>query len=112
MVENLGPKNKDVDESAYLSEKHMRNVLDVILNQSATKLGMQNGKGRTYEGILTVKSISIAQKYYELLKKIKNGQDELKISEDIQKRYRIFLSLQLHTQFQKMKKHLLLIRIR
>ena len=85
MVENLGPKNKDVDESAYLSEKHMRNVLDVILNQSATKLGMQNGKGRTYEGILTVKSISIAQKYYELLKKIKNGQDELKISEDIQK---------------------------
>ncbi|MFQ6929585.1 MAG: hypothetical protein ACLRR3_00025 [Eubacterium sp.] len=41
MVENLGPKNKDVDESAYLSEKHMRNVLDVILNQSATKLGMQ-----------------------------------------------------------------------
>ena len=27
----------------------------------------------------------IHKKYYELLKRIKNGQDELKISEDIQK---------------------------
>lgn len=61
----------------------MRQVLDVVLNQSYTKLGMQNGKGRTYEGILTVGSIAKAQRYYELLKRIKAGKDALKINEEI-----------------------------
>lgn len=69
MVENLGPKNADADLSVFDSEAHMRSVLEVILNQSYTKFGMQNGKGRTYEGLLTVKSIARAQQYYDLLKR-------------------------------------------
>jgi type I restriction enzyme R subunit len=78
-VENLGPKDiKAEDEAAYYhSEKHMRNVLDVILNRSKAKFGMQKGKGQTYEAMLTVESIAMAQKYYDLLLRIKSGQDEL-----------------------------------
>ena len=87
MVENLGPKGISSEEEAQLydTETHMRSVLDVILNQSYAKFGMQNGRGRTYEALLTVKSIAIAQKYYDLLKKIVNGEDELKISENMHK---------------------------
>ncbi len=87
MVENLGPKDIPAgdEEKVYESESHMRKVLNVILNQSYAKFGMQNGKGRTYEAILTTDSIARAQKYYELLKKIKNGEDELKINEDVKR---------------------------
>lgn len=86
-VENLGPKDiTEADEDKYYrSEAHMRNVLDVILNQSLSKFGMQNGRGMTYEAMLTVESIAIAQKYYDLIMKIKEGQDQLKISEDVKK---------------------------
>lgn len=72
-----------MDDAVFETEEHMRQVLDVVLNQSYTKLGMQNGKGRTYEGILTVGSIAKAQRYYELLKRIKAGKDALKINEEI-----------------------------
>lgn len=87
MVENLGSKgiSPEDEERLYDTETHMRSVLNVILNQSYAKFGMQNGRGRTYEALLTVKSIAIAQKYYELLKKITNGEDALKISEDMRK---------------------------
>lgn len=86
-VENLGPKDiaKDDEEKYYHSEKHMRNVLNVILNQSLSKFGMQNGRGKTYEAMLTVESIAVAQKYYEMILKIKAGEDELKISEEVKK---------------------------
>lgn len=86
-VENLGPKDvgKDEEEKYYHSENHMRNVLNVILNQSLAKFGMQNGKGKTYEAMLTVESIAVAQKYYDMILKIKAGEDELKISEDVKK---------------------------
>lgn len=87
MVENLGAKNISADdtERVYETEAHMRKVLDVILNQSCEKFGMRNGRGRTYEAILTTSSIARAQKYYDLLKKVKEGDDELKISEDVHK---------------------------
>lgn len=86
-VENLGPKNisKDDEDKYYHSENHMRNVLNVILNQSLSKFGMQNGRGKTYEAMLTVESIPIAQKYYDMLLKIKSGEDTLKISDDVKK---------------------------
>lgn len=83
MVENLGPKENVEDSAVFEGETHMRQVLDIILNRSASKFGLQKGKGRTFEGILTVKSIPIAQKYYKLLKRIKEGNDELKISDKI-----------------------------
>lgn len=85
MVENLGPQNEDAGDSVFESKAHMRKVLNVILNQSYSKFGLQNGKGKTYEGLLTVNSIARAQKYYELLKKVKDGEDELKINEDMRK---------------------------
>ncbi len=85
MVENLGPKGISEEEEPvyYNTETHMRGVLNVILNQSYTKFGMQNGRGRTYEAILTTGSIAMAQRYYDLLKKVVNGEDELKIDETI-----------------------------
>lgn len=83
MVETLGPKNHIEVFSTFESEKHMRSVLDTILNHSYHKFGMQNGKGKTYEAILTVDSIPKAQKYYKLLKSIKEGRDTLKISDQI-----------------------------
>ena len=72
-VEHNGPKNitDETDASAYDNETHMLRVLDIILNKSYHKLGFQNGKGQTYEGLLTTSSIQIAQKYYELLTKVK-----------------------------------------
>lgn len=86
-VENLGPKNiKEEDEEVfYNSENHRRKVLEVVLNRSMAKLGFQNGKGQTYEAMLTVDSIATAQKYYELIMKIKSDEDELKISEEVKK---------------------------
>ncbi len=83
LVENLGPKNEWTDPAVFESESHMRSVLNVILNQSEAKFGMSNPKGKSYEAILTVRSIARAQKYYELLKKVKDGDDELKIDEEI-----------------------------
>lgn len=83
MVENLGPRNENSDISVFETETHMRQVLGVILNQSSAKFGMNNAKGKSYEAILTVNSIARAQKYYELLKKVKEGRDELKISDEI-----------------------------
>lgn len=87
MVENLGSKDLNAKDAkrAYETEAHMRKVLNVILNQSYDKFGMRNGKGRTYEALLTTSSIPMAQKYYDLLKKVKEGNDELKISDDVHK---------------------------
>lgn len=87
LVEHNGPKNisDETDASAYENEDHMLSVLDVILNKSYNKLGFQNGKGQTYEGILTTSSIQIAQKYYELLKRVKAGETSLKIDEKIKR---------------------------
>ena len=84
-VEHNGPKNieDETNTSAYDSEAHMLSVLDIILNKSYYKLGFQNGKGQTYEGLLTTSSIELAQKYYELLTKVKNGETELKIDEKV-----------------------------
>ena len=84
-VEHNGPKNMtdETDSSQYDNEAHMLKVLDVILNKSYYKLGFQNGKGMTYECMLTTKSIQVAQKYYELLTRVKNGETSLVIDEKI-----------------------------
>ena len=84
-VEHDGPKGvtDETDSSRYENETHMLKVLEVILNKSYHKLGFQNGKGKTFEGLLTTSSISLAQKYYELLTRVKNGETPLKIDERI-----------------------------
>lgn len=86
-VEHNGPKNIDdeTDSRVYENEKHMLKVLDVILNKSYNKLGFPNGKGQTYEAMLTTSSIQVAQKYYELLTKVKNGESSLTINEKMKK---------------------------
>lgn len=84
-VEHIGPKNveDETDPNTYDSEIHMLKVLDVILNRSYHKLGFRNGKGMTYEGLLTTSSIQQAQKYYDLLTKVKAGETPLVINEKI-----------------------------
>mgnify|MGYP000807566127 FL=1 len=84
-VEHDGPKDvtDETDSSRYENETHMLKVLEVILNKSYHKLGFQNGKGKTFEGLLTTSSISLAQKYYELLTRVKNGETPLQIDERI-----------------------------
>ncbi len=84
-VEHNGPKNvmDETDGSVYENDTHMLKVLDVILNKSYHKLGFQNGKGKTYEALLTTRSIQMAQRYYELLARVKNGETSLKIDEKI-----------------------------
>ena len=87
MTEHLGPQGLPTEDAAkyYASEGHRRAVLDTILNKSYVKFGMDKGRGLTYEAMLTVPSIAIAQEYYDLLMRVKNGEDELKISEDVKK---------------------------
>lgn len=75
----------EIDEEFYDDERHMLAVLDAILNRSKRKLGFKNGVGNTYEAILTVKSIARAKAYYSLIKKVKNGETSLKISESVKK---------------------------
>lgn len=84
-VEHNGPKNMsdETDCGEYENEAHMLQVLDIILNKSYHKLGFQNGKGKTYEALLTTSSIPMAQKYYDLLSKVKKGENSLKIDEKI-----------------------------
>ena len=84
-VEHNGPKtmSDETDSKLYDNEAHMLKVLDVILNKSYHKLGFQNGKGKTYEALLTTSSIPLAQKYYELLTKVKEGNTPLWIDEKI-----------------------------
>lgn len=86
-VENMGQDglSPEEDEKLIGNEKHMREVLRVILNQSKHKLKLTAGRGQTFEGLLTVSSIAIAQKYYDLLKRVKAGEDELKIDPEILK---------------------------
>ena len=72
---------KDLPDSVYEDKEHMLEVLDAILNKSYQQLGFPNGVGKTYEAILTVKSIPQAQTYYNLLKSIKAGQERIKVSE-------------------------------
>lgn len=86
-TEHLGMKNLNNDDdnedlSKYNTEKHMLEVLNTIINKSHEKLGFKNGRGKTYEAILTVNSIQKAQAYYDLLKKVKNGETSLVISEE------------------------------
>ncbi len=84
-VEHNGPKNveEETNVNVYDNETHMLRVLDIILNKSYHKLGFQNGKGQTYEGILTTSSIQMAQKYYDLLTRVKKGETSLEIDEKI-----------------------------
>ncbi|MCM1089618.1 MAG: type I restriction endonuclease subunit R [Muribaculum sp.] len=86
-VEHNGPKNivDETDSDAYDNEAHMLKVLEVILNKSYHKLGFRNGRGQTYEALLTTSSIRMAQKYYELLTRVKNGETSIVIDDRVKR---------------------------
>ena len=73
----------DIPDTVYEDEEHMLEVLDAIINKSRQQLGFQKGVGKTYNAILTVKSIPQAQAYYDLLKRVKAGETRVKISERV-----------------------------
>lgn len=76
-------KEKEVKlpKSVFEDDKHMLAVIESILNESRQKLGFSKGVGQTYQAILTTSSISQAQQYYDLLKKVKDGETSVQISE-------------------------------
>ena len=80
-----GWAEEDIEEEAYDDERHMLAVLEAILNHSKRKLGFQNGVGKTYAALLTVKSIARAQAYYKLIQQIKAGEKDLTISNSVKK---------------------------
>ena len=77
---------EEIPDHAYEDREHMLEVLDAILNKSQQQLNIPKGVGKTYEAILTVKSIPRAQAYYNLLKSILAGKERVKVSERV-KRY-------------------------
>lgn len=79
----------DIDEdsipdNAFETEAHMLEVLQFIVGKSREKLGIKK-VGETYSGLLTTKNIAMAQKYYLLIQKVKNGETKVRISEQILK---------------------------
>lgn len=71
---NLYEQESLVPISVYEDERHMIEVLKSIFNESREKLGFKNGSGNTYSAILTASSIKQAQRYYDLIKRVKNGE--------------------------------------
>lgn len=74
-------KEKLLPKTIFEEENHMLEVLDSIINKSRKKLGFNNGAGETYSSLLTTSSISQAQRYYDLIKKVKAGEASVNISE-------------------------------
>ena len=80
---DIDPNDQNVDPAMYDRESHMLMVLNTVLNRSNEKFGIANGKGQTYEAILTTTSIKMAQRYYDLLKRVVAGETPIKINEEI-----------------------------
>lgn len=70
-----------IPKEVFEDEQHMLEVVHSIVNKSRSKLGFPNGVGETYNAILTTSSISQAQKYYDLFKKVVNKQTSVEIGE-------------------------------
>ena len=74
---------EEIPDQAYEDKEHMLEVLDAILNKSRQQLNIPKGVGKSYEAILTVKSIPLAQAYYNLLKSILAGKERVKVSKRV-----------------------------
>lgn len=73
----------NIHEAYFNEEDHMLAVIDEIVNKSVNKFNLDADRGKSYGAILTTSSISHAQKYYELFKKVKNGESRVKISDRV-----------------------------
>lgn len=82
---DIDPDSKTIAPELYTRESHLLMVLNTILNRSNQKFGIANGKGQTYEAILTTTSIKMAQRYYDLLKKVTAGETPIQINEEIRR---------------------------
>lgn len=79
---------KDGREEDYESDEHMLRVLKVILEKCAVKFGIDNPIGDSYDAILSTGSIPKAQRYYDLLKEIKEGKHpSIVIPKEIKEKY-------------------------
>ena len=76
---------EEIPDSACEDKEHMLEVLDAILNKSQQQLNIPKGVGKSYDAILTVKSIPQAQAYYNLLKSIMDGKERVKVSERVKR---------------------------
>ena len=76
---------EEIPDSAYEDKEHMLEVLYAILNKSQQQLNIPKGVGKSYDAILTVKSIPQAQAYYNLLKSIMAGKERIKVSERVRR---------------------------
>ena len=73
-VTYIGSSDEETENQEYwYSETHMLNVIKWII-QTPSIYGLTNGSGNTFESILTVPNIKIAQKYYELFKRVAAGE--------------------------------------
>ena len=73
---------KNSGEDIYNTDEHRRGVVEYIVNKCAGKFRLSAPQGEAYEAILTVQSIEIAQKYYELFKEfVKAGKVSASIRE-------------------------------
>lgn len=79
---DLAEREDILPKIVYEEEYHMLEVIRSIVNKSRRKLGFSKGPGQTYAAILTTSSIAQAQNYYDLFKKVKNGETDLTISEE------------------------------
>ena len=59
---------KNTKEDIYDTDEHRQEVVEYIVNKCAGKFRLNAPQGEAYEAILTVQSIEIAQKYYNLFK--------------------------------------------
>ena len=83
-------KESYIPTEAYEREDHMVQVIDTIVNKSRLKFGLDRGSGKTFSAILTTSSIANAQAYYELFKKLKNDELDLKISKRVRESMKDF----------------------
>ncbi|MDN6626019.1 MAG: type I restriction endonuclease subunit R [Pisciglobus halotolerans] len=74
-------KEIKIPKSVYENEQHMLEVIHSIINKSRRKFGLQDSSKGTYDAILTTSSISQAQQYYDLFKKVIAGEERITISE-------------------------------
>ncbi|KFN90588.1 type I restriction-modification system, restriction subunit R [Tetragenococcus muriaticus PMC-11-5] len=77
----LEEKEELLPKDVYEREDHMLEVIDSIVNNSRTKLGFSKGAGQTYDAILTTSSINKALNYYDLIKKVKSGETDIRVEE-------------------------------
>ena len=95
---------EEIPDQAYEDKEHMLEVLDAILNKSQQQLNIPKGVGKSYEAILTVKSIPRAQAYYNLLKSILAGRSGSRFPSGLNAICQIFQSLPSPTRCLKMRK--------